>query len=147
MSDEEDEYVTFGKHLKEIAEGDTIRKRPISVEEQIVTDENGKRRFHGAFTGGFSAGFFNTVDTPQGWVPSQFKSSRSSRRPEAAVAQRPEDFMDSEDLGDFGFAAQAIRTKSNFQSKTDGPPAKSVSSSILGKQNNCISINDAYVTA
>ena len=62
--DDEDEYVTFGKHLKEIVEGEAIRKRPISVEEQIVTDENGKRRFHGAFTGGFSAGFFNTVDTP-----------------------------------------------------------------------------------
>ena len=26
-----------------------------------VTDEQGRRRFHGAFTGGFSAGYFNTV--------------------------------------------------------------------------------------
>lgn len=28
---------------------------------QEVTDEQGRRRFHGAFTGGFSAGYFNTV--------------------------------------------------------------------------------------
>jgi len=26
----------------------------------IVTDEQGRRRFHGAFTGGFSAGYYNT---------------------------------------------------------------------------------------
>ena len=143
--DDEDESVTFGKHLKEIVEGEAIRKRPISVEEQIVTDENGKRRFHGAFTGGFSAGFFNTVDTPQGWYPTQFKSSRSARHADTAATtssvsgQRPEDFMDAEDLGDFGFASQGLRTKANFQSKTGGgPPAavpavKSASSSLLGK--------------
>jgi G patch domain-containing protein 1 len=146
MSDDEndDDYVTFGKHLKEIVEGEAIRKRPISVEEQIVTDENGKRRFHGAFTGGFSAGFFNTVDTPQGWVPRQFKSSRSARAgAEGGGAQRPEDFMDAEDLGDFGFASQGLRTKANFQSKassnggaTAGGPVRSATaaaSSLLGK--------------
>lgn len=27
---------------------------------QEVTDEEGRRRFHGAFTGGYSAGYFNT---------------------------------------------------------------------------------------
>jgi G patch domain-containing protein 1 len=147
MSDEEDDdYVTFGKHLKEIVEGETIRKRPISVEEQIVTDENGKRRFHGAFTGGFSAGFFNTVDTPQGWYPSQFKSSRSARQEGAAAAtrqqQRPEDFMDAEDLGDFGFASQGLRTKANFQSKASGagaaaaagPVKSAAASSLLGER-------------
>ena len=69
----------FNPWKQEFVEGETIRKRPISVEEQIVTDRNGKRRFHGAFTGGFSAGFFNTVDTPQGFVPSHFKSSRRGK--------------------------------------------------------------------
>jgi hypothetical protein len=29
--------------------------------QQEVRDEQGRRRFHGAFTGGFSAGFYNTV--------------------------------------------------------------------------------------
>jgi hypothetical protein len=31
-----------------------------------VHDENGIRRFHGAFTGGFSAGYFNSVGTKEG---------------------------------------------------------------------------------
>lgn len=29
--------------------------------DQTVRDENGRRRLHGAFTGGFSAGYWNTV--------------------------------------------------------------------------------------
>eukprot|EP00088_Acartia_fossae_P044860 TRINITY_DN4789_c0_g1_i1.p1 TRINITY_DN4789_c0_g1~~TRINITY_DN4789_c0_g1_i1.p1 ORF type:complete len:897 (-),score=275.21 TRINITY_DN4789_c0_g1_i1:324-3014(-) len=135
MSEEEDEgYIIFGKPLKEFAEGETIRKRPISVEEQIVTDRNGKRRFHGAFTGGFSAGFFNTVDTPQGFVPSHFKSSRRGKDAEEdkedgkdrrhVAQQKPEDFMDDEDFGSFGFASQALKTKSRFQTTKAGQAEK-----------------------
>lgn len=41
-------------------------KKPITVEDQIATDEHGRRRFHGAFTGGFSAGFWNTVGSLEG---------------------------------------------------------------------------------
>ena len=116
MSDDEDDYVAFGVSLKPLEEGDNIRKKPIAVEEQIVRDVNGIRRFHGAFTGGFSAGHFNTVNTPQGWYPKQFKSSRETKAEKKQ--QRPEDFMDDEDRGEFGFAAQALRTKSNFQRGT-----------------------------
>jgi len=122
MSDDDDDFISFGKPLKELVEGENIRKRPISVEEQIATDGNGKRRFHGAFTGGFSAGFFNTVDTPQGWAPAQFKSSRDTRPDRQS--QRPEDFMDSEDFGDFGFAPHAVKTKSKFQSSKSEESAR-----------------------
>ena len=118
MSDDEDDYVAFGVALKPLEAGDTIRKKPIAVEEQIVRDVNGIRRFHGAFTGGFSAGHFNTVNTPQGWYPKQFKSTREKK--EDRKQQRPEDFMDDEDLGEFGFAAQALKTKSNFQRGAGG---------------------------
>lgn len=38
-------------------------KKYVPVWKQEVTDEKGRRRFHGAFTGGFSAGYFNTVGT------------------------------------------------------------------------------------
>lgn len=31
-----------------------------------VRDEQGRRRFHGAFTGGFSAGYYNTVGSKEG---------------------------------------------------------------------------------
>lgn len=34
--------------------------------EQEVYDEQGRRRLHGAFTGGFSAGYFNTVGSKEG---------------------------------------------------------------------------------
>ena len=117
MSDDEDDYISYGKPLKELTEGENIRKRPISVEEQIATDENGKRRFHGAFTGGFSAGFLNTVDTPQGWNPAQFKSSKDVRTDRRV--QKPEDFMDADDFGEFGFAPHALKTTSKFQSKKE----------------------------
>lgn len=61
---------------------------------QVATDAEGRRRFHGAFTGGFSAGYFNTVGSKEGWTPTAFVSSRVQR---AGVQQRPEDFMDDED--------------------------------------------------
>lgn len=47
--------------------------------DQYAVDAHGRRRFHGAFTGGFSAGFGNTVGTPEGWAPASFKSSRSEK--------------------------------------------------------------------
>ncbi|EMD39102.1 hypothetical protein CERSUDRAFT_104368 [Gelatoporia subvermispora B] len=64
--------------------------------KQEVRDEKGRRRLHGAFTGGFSAGYFNSVGSKEGWTPSTFVSSRSDRAKQRAV--RPEDFMDEEDL-------------------------------------------------
>ncbi|KAK7753886.1 hypothetical protein SLS62_004252 [Diatrype stigma] len=88
----------------------------VPVWRQEVRDERGRKRLHGAFTGGFSAGYFNTVGSKEGWTPSTFVSSRSNRHNSssdvkdggdsnnAAAArrpqQRPEDFMDEEDLAD-----------------------------------------------
>ncbi|KAF8141436.1 hypothetical protein EV363DRAFT_1412875 [Boletus edulis] len=66
--------------------------------KQEVRDEKGRRRLHGAFTGGFSAGYFNTVGSKEGWTPSTFVSSRSDRAKNRAT--RPEDFMDEEDLAE-----------------------------------------------
>lgn len=86
-------------------------KKPIRIEDQEVRDEHGRRRFHGAFTGGFSAGYYNTVDTKEGWRPSEFKSSRGDRQKKE---QRPEDYMDQEDLSVFGIAPQVLRAKDEF---------------------------------
>lgn len=74
---------------------DEIVKRK-DAEQQFVKDENGRRRFHGAFTGGFSAGFYNTVGSLEGWTPSTFKSSRSSKF--TPKQQNAYDFMDEEVL-------------------------------------------------
>lgn len=42
-------------------------KKPVPLHEQTVKDEKGRyKRFHGAFTGGFSAGYFNTVGSKEG---------------------------------------------------------------------------------
>ncbi|KAH9893159.1 hypothetical protein C8Q73DRAFT_791046 [Cubamyces lactineus] len=66
--------------------------------KQEVRDEKGRRRLHGAFTGGFSAGYFNTVGSAEGWTPSTFVSSRSDRAKKKVA--RPEDFMDEEDFAE-----------------------------------------------
>lgn len=88
----------------------------VPVWKQEVRDERGRKRLHGAFTGGWSAGYFNTVGSKEGWTPSTFVSSRSARhkdkdgkdgqdggsgkRMQQQQQQRVEDFMDEEDLAD-----------------------------------------------
>ena len=65
-----------------------------------LTDRHGKPRLHGAFTGGHSAGYFNTVGSREGWQPTQtFVSSRTKRA--NVKRQRIEDFMDEEDLATY----------------------------------------------
>ncbi|KAL5513116.1 hypothetical protein ACEPAH_3514 [Sanghuangporus vaninii] len=76
--------------------------------KQEVRDEKGRRRLHGAFTGGFSAGYFNTVGSKEGWTPSEFRSSRVDRAKKAAA--RPEDFMDEEDLRELRDSQKLIDT-------------------------------------
>ncbi|KAG5329278.1 GPTC1 protein, partial [Acromyrmex charruanus] len=110
-SDEEN-YATFGVPLDPLDEENIPRKKPITIEDQYAYDAQGRRRFHGAFTGGFSAGYFNTVGTRDGWRPQQFKSSRSSKADN--VVQRPEDFMDEEDTSLFGIAPKGIRATSDY---------------------------------
>ncbi|KAH8405038.1 hypothetical protein KR222_005561 [Zaprionus bogoriensis] len=110
--DEEEHLHRFGTPLEPLEKDEVPAKKPLAIEDQIVKDENGKRRFHGAFTGGFSAGFWNTVGSLEGWTPQNFKSSRGEKA--TKVQQRPEDFMDKEDLGEFGIAPQGIRTRDEF---------------------------------
>lgn len=76
--------------------------------KQEVRDEKGRRRLHGAFTGGFSAGYFNTVGSKEGWTPSTFVSSRGDRAKKQAP--RPEDFMDDEDLQDLKDSRNLVDT-------------------------------------
>lgn len=80
-----------------------------------MRDERGRKRLHGAFTGGWSAGYFNTVGSKEGWTPSTFVSSRTNRRKDdtAPKQQRPEDFMDEEDLAD-AEEAQKLQTAQGF---------------------------------
>lgn len=61
MSDDED-YVIFGSKFTNPSTQGKIKH----VQDEIVTDEQGRRRFHGAFTGGFSAGYYNSVGSKEG---------------------------------------------------------------------------------
>lgn len=99
----------------------------------MARDAQGRRRFHGAFTGGFSAGFFNTVGSLEGWTPKEFKSSRSEKS--SNVKQKPEDFMDDEDLGEFGFAPQKIKATKEYS--TSKKRKKHVGDRTLVNQLDC----------
>ncbi|NXO97119.1 GPTC1 protein, partial [Certhia brachydactyla] len=112
---EEEDLVSYGSPLQPLQEGERIKK-PVPLQEQTVKDAKGRyQRFHGAFTGGFSAGYFNTVGTKEGWTPSAFVSSRQKRADRTTLG--PEDFMDEEDLSEFGIAPKDITTTDDFASK------------------------------
>ena len=66
MDDDDDDFVTFGSRFTDTSTQGKIKH----VQDEIVTDEQGRRRFHGAFTGGFSAGYYNSVGSKEGnhWV-------------------------------------------------------------------------------
>ncbi|KAF9671401.1 hypothetical protein SADUNF_Sadunf12G0043600 [Salix dunnii] len=89
MNTEEDDFVFYGTPI-EREEDLTSRKKKAVAEasghlrtlpswKQEVRDEEGRRRFHGAFTGGFSAGYYNTAGSKEGWTPQTFTSSRKNR--------------------------------------------------------------------
>ncbi|CAJ1049910.1 G patch domain-containing protein 1 isoform X1 [Xyrichtys novacula] len=113
-SDSEEDFVNYGTPLEPLEEDEPLKK-PIPLHEQTVKDEKGRyQRFHGAFTGGFSAGYFNTVGSKEGWAPSTFKSSRQQKAEKHNA--RPEDFMDEEDFSEHGIAPREITTSQEFSS-------------------------------
>ncbi|KAF4010879.1 hypothetical protein G4228_002384 [Cervus hanglu yarkandensis] len=114
--DSDEDLVSYGTGLEPLEEGERPKK-PIPLQDQTVRDEKGRyKRFHGAFSGGFSAGYFNTVGSKEGWTPSSFVSSRQNRADKSVLG--PEDFMDEEDLSEFGIAPKSIVTTDDFASKT-----------------------------
>ncbi|KAI5776746.1 hypothetical protein EDC01DRAFT_636475 [Geopyxis carbonaria] len=105
-------YITYGCSLPPVNSCARDDGSYLPLWKQEVTDERGRKRLHGAFTGGFSAGYFNTVGSKEdsGWTPAAFKSSRDHRL--ETNPARPEDFMDAEDLKD---AEEARRLDTNKQ--------------------------------
>ncbi|KAK5164840.1 uncharacterized protein LTR77_009504 [Saxophila tyrrhenica] len=91
----------------------------VPIWKQEVTDERGRKRLHGAFTGGWSAGYFNSVGSKEGWTPSTFMSSRGKKGgdddagKEKPKGQRVEDFMDEEDLAERA-EGEVISTQDGF---------------------------------
>ncbi|KAL2043426.1 hypothetical protein N7G274_003732 [Stereocaulon virgatum] len=107
-------YVIYGTPLPPLDPETRDDGSYVPLWKQEVTDEQGRKRLHGAFTGGFSAGYFDTVGSKEGWTPSTFISSRSNRKKDAApVQQKPEDFMDEEDLAE-AEEAKKLQTADSF---------------------------------
>uniref|UniRef100_T1JTS5 G patch domain-containing protein n=1 Tax=Tetranychus urticae TaxID=32264 RepID=T1JTS5_TETUR len=112
MDDEDEEFV-YGTPLPPLEDNENASKKPEL--DLTVRDWKGRRRFHGAFTGGFSAGYFNTVGTEKGWIPSQYVSKKEERWDKKLVKSKPEDFMDDEDFSLFGIAPKKVHTKDDFK--------------------------------
>ncbi|KAG0560153.1 hypothetical protein KC19_10G157600 [Ceratodon purpureus] len=87
---------------------DQGQARRVAPWNQEVTDSEGRRRFHGAFTGGFSAGHFNTVGSKEGWTPQSFTSSRQARAADKK-AQAAYDFMDEDEKAEFEAKNMQVR--------------------------------------
>ena len=72
MADEEDgdTYVTIGTPFQPLEEDEGEERRLVYAKErkpgETYRERRERQRFHGAFTGGFSAGYFNTVGSEAG---------------------------------------------------------------------------------
>merc|ERR1712142_1129176 len=109
--DDEEDFVLYGTPFPIIAGEVALFCKKVPIHEQAVNDERGRpQRFHGAFEGGFSAGYFNTVDTKEGWAPLSFTSSKTKRQ---TVEQHVADFMDDADFSEHGIAPRKINTTSD----------------------------------
>ncbi|CAG8754251.1 8278_t:CDS:2, partial [Gigaspora margarita] len=117
LADSEDDdpsnetFVVYGTELPDVTTSgekkDEGKFQPVWKQE--VRDEKGRRRLHGAFKGGWSAGYFNTVGSKEGWTPSSFVSSRKNRTERQVF--KPEDFMDEEDLEELDQNKQLVATE------------------------------------
>ncbi|KAI8542092.1 hypothetical protein RHMOL_Rhmol08G0112100 [Rhododendron molle] len=78
----------------------------------LVTDEEGRRRFHGAFTGGYSAGYYNTVGSKEDYGFVGFKEAEEFNNISNYIPE-----MEGRSLGTsmkfdtFGFTAAEIARK------------------------------------
>lgn len=93
-----------------------VQKREKFVEvkrpDGTIAKARGERTFYGAFTGGFSAGYWGTVGSKEGWTPAAFSSSRSKRDGQRSL--QVEDFMDEEDLREHRASHRTMATKGDF---------------------------------
>jgi hypothetical protein len=100
------------------------------IKTNTVTDEHGRVRFHGAFTGGFSAGYYNTVGSEEGFKPAQFVSSRSNRATQQS--QTVNDYMDEGD----GLLGGKLSSKSGidtFAGESSRPVEKDTGDLLSGR--------------
>lgn len=144
MDSDEEDFVFYGTPIEREEDVSSRKKKAIAEAsgqlrtlpawKQEVTDEEGRRRFHGAFTGGFSAGYYNTVGSKEGWTPQTFTSSRKNR---AEVKQQSLfNFLDDDEKAEmegrlgtsmqydtFGFTAAEVARKQAEKEQKQRPSA------------------------
>ncbi|KAF3437303.1 hypothetical protein FNV43_RR20056 [Rhamnella rubrinervis] len=120
MDSDEEDFVFYGTPIEREEEITSRKKKAVAEAsgqlrtlpswKQEVRDEEGRRRFHGAFTGGYSAGYYNTVGSKEGWAPQTFVSSRKNR---AEVKQQSIfNFLDEDEKEDL--EGQSLGTSFQF---------------------------------
>ena len=114
----------MSKDIKEQRKIAKMNKKPWQHE---VRDEKGRRRFHGAFTGGFSAGYYNTVGSKEGWKPKD--------KYENGLKQNVVDFMDEEDIKDI-YKGGCCYVKVNEENKVDVNKEYDIFDHLLKDTNN-----------
>ncbi|KAM1984601.1 hypothetical protein ACFX16_012845 [Malus domestica] len=82
MASDEDDFVLYGTPIEREEEFTNRKKKSVAEIsgnlhtlvpwKQEVRDEKRRIRFHGAFNGGFSADYYNTVGSKEGWTPQTF---------------------------------------------------------------------------
>ncbi|KAK3040886.1 hypothetical protein RJ639_027881 [Escallonia herrerae] len=146
MESDEEDMVFFGTPITREEDITTTRKKKSVAEasgqlrtlppwKQEVRDEEGRRRFHGAFSGGYSAGYYNTVGSKEGWAPQTFTSSRKNRA--EIIQQSIFNFLDDDERSEleadslgtsmqfdtFGFTAAEIARKQAENEQQQRPSA------------------------
>ncbi|KFK27632.1 hypothetical protein AALP_AA8G408400 [Arabis alpina] len=120
MGSDEEDFVFHGTPIEREDEIGSRKKKAVALAsgnlktlpawKQEVTDEEGRRRFHGAFTGGYSAGYYNTVGSKEGWAPQAFTSSRKNRA--GARKQSISDFLDEDEKAEL--EGQSLSASAQF---------------------------------
>ncbi|KAL5748960.1 hypothetical protein ACOSQ2_026257 [Xanthoceras sorbifolium] len=145
MDSDEEDFVFYGTPIEREEEITSRRKKSLAEAsghlralppwKQEVTDEEGRRRFHGAFTGGYSAGYYNTVGSKEGWTPQSFTSSRKNRaevKQQSFLSFLDEDeraelegksFGTSSQFDTFGFTASELARKQAEKEQQQRPSA------------------------
>ncbi|XP_049848651.1 G patch domain-containing protein 1-like [Schistocerca gregaria] len=96
----------FSKPEEQLSRRERIEreKSTLPIHKQGVYDSKDRARFHGAFKGGWSAGYYNTVGSKEGFVPATYVSSRGKR---AAVPQNDlSTIMDEEDYEEMSIGSR-----------------------------------------
>ncbi|KDE06909.1 hypothetical protein MVLG_02797 [Microbotryum lychnidis-dioicae p1A1 Lamole] len=132
----DESFVEIGTALPSLSSTKTDTNEFKPLWEQEVFDDQGRKRLHGAFTGGFSAGYYNTVGSKEGWTPSTFKSSRAKRNDSqrkssstgSSLVDAAKHFMDDEDLEELANSRQ-LETSSSYAAPS---PSSSTYDPLLG---------------